>query len=180
MPLHAELIEEIEVGPSGPHIGAFFDLDQTLIATFSMFEFFREGLRSGFMGLSDVGQAVATITQFQLGQISFARFVTRMTGVLKGRSEDELAEVGERIFHERLAAEVYPEARALVAAHRRKQHTVAIVSASTPYQAHPLAADFGIPHVLCTQLQVRNGKFTGRLVQPTCYGEGKAIHARRL
>jgi putative phosphoserine phosphatase/1-acylglycerol-3-phosphate O-acyltransferase len=38
----------------------------------------------------------------------------------------------------------------------------------------------GISHVLCTRLEVENGIFTGRVVHPTCYGEGKAQAARRL
>lgn len=180
MPLHSELIREIEEGPSGPHVGALFDLDLTLIATSSVFNFLREGLRSGMLTATHLGEALAIGLRFQLGQLSFSRFVNETTGMLKGQSEEEMLALGERIFREGLAAEVYPEARALVEAHRRKGHTVAIVSAATPYQAYPLANDFGISHVLCTRLQVRHGKLTGKLVKPACYGEGKAIHARRL
>jgi putative phosphoserine phosphatase/1-acylglycerol-3-phosphate O-acyltransferase len=79
-----------------------------------------------------------------------------------------------------LAADVYPAARAIVRAHQRKRHTVAIVSSATRYQAEPLARDLGIPHVLCTRLEVADGRFTGRLVKPTCYGEGKLTAARAL
>ena len=70
--------------------------------------------------------------------------------------------------------------RALVRAHQEMGHTVAIVSSATRYQADPLARDMGIEHVLCTELEVENGVFTGRVVHPTCYGEGKASAAREL
>ena len=53
-----------------------------------------------------------------------------------------------------LAAAVYPESRALVHAHRRRGHTVAVVSSATRYQIEPLARDLGIEHVLCTRLEV--------------------------
>ena len=35
MTLHGDLTREIDEGPSGPHIAAFFDLDRTLLAGFS-------------------------------------------------------------------------------------------------------------------------------------------------
>lgn len=180
MPLHSELIREIEEGPEGPHIGAMFDLDHTLIATFSAFEFLRDALETGLMDRNALAEAAATALRFQLGQIGFSSFVTGVTRVLRGKSEQEFLDSAQRIFSDRVAPTIYPEARALVAAHRRKGHTLAVVSASTPYQTAPIAADLGIPHVLCTHLEVEDGSFTGRLVLPACYGEGKAIHGRKL
>jgi putative phosphoserine phosphatase/1-acylglycerol-3-phosphate O-acyltransferase len=38
----------------------------------------------------------------------------------------------------------------------------------------------GIEHVLCTELEVEEGVFTGEVVRPTCYGEGKAVAGRAL
>ena len=40
MRLHQRLTEEIRQGPSGPKVGAFFDLDRTLLAGFSAGAFF--------------------------------------------------------------------------------------------------------------------------------------------
>ena len=40
MRLHQRLTDEILKGPSGPKVGAFFDLDQTLLAGFSATAFF--------------------------------------------------------------------------------------------------------------------------------------------
>jgi len=180
MPLHAELIREIEEGPSGPEVGAFFDLDGTLIATFSVFAFLSEGLRTGLLTASALGEAMLTALRFQTGQLSFSGFVNSTTSMLRDRSEEEFAAMGRRIFLDNLASQIYPEARALVDAHRRKGHTLAVVSAATPYQIAPFASDLVIPNVLCTRLEVKKGLFTGNLVRPTCYGEGKATHARRL
>lgn len=177
---YAELVREIEEGPEGPQIGALFDLDHTLIATFSAFEFLREGLRTGLIDGAELANATYTAYRFQSGQIGFSDFVTSVSQVLKGRTEEEFAATAEHIFRERTGPLIYPEARALVSAHRRKGHTLAVVSASTPYQTAPVARDLEIPHVLTTRLEVRNGMFTGRIVRPACYGEGKAIHARRL
>ncbi|MGH7818945.1 MAG: HAD-IB family hydrolase [Candidatus Binatia bacterium] len=178
--LHADLTREIDEGPSGPEIGAFFDVDRTLLAVFSAVEFVRDGLWNGRMGPADLLQTLATAARFELGQLGFSGFVTGTSQVLRGVLESEFEEIGARIFAERLAATVYPEARALVQAHLRKGHTVALVSSATRYQIEPLAQDFGIRHVLCTRLEVRDGRFTGNVIRPTCYGEGKATAARGL
>jgi len=174
MAVHAQLTREIDDGPHGSSVAAFFDVDRTLIAGFSALQFMRHGLRSGLMNPGDFAGAVATAVRFQLGQTGFSGFVTGTAGMLRGRTETELEEMGEQIFTERLATEIYPESRALVQAHRHKAHTLAVVSAATRYQIEPLARELEIPHVLCTQLQVRKGRFTGKVIRPTCYGEGKA------
>jgi putative phosphoserine phosphatase/1-acylglycerol-3-phosphate O-acyltransferase len=102
------------------------------------------------------------------------------SGMLRGTAEQELVKTGERLFDSELAALVYPESRALVTAHLRRGHTVAIVSAATRYQVEPLARDLGIEHVLCTRLEVEGEKFTGRYISPPCWGEGKASAVQEL
>jgi putative phosphoserine phosphatase/1-acylglycerol-3-phosphate O-acyltransferase len=178
MAVHAQLTREIDDGPHGPQVAAFFDVDRTLIAGFSALQLLRDGLRNGLVTPGDFAGAVVTAARFQLGQTGFSGFVTGTAGMLRGRREAELEEVGERTFTERLATEIYPESRALVQAHRHKAHTLAVVSAATRYQVEPLARDLEIPHLLCTRLQLRKGRFTGKVVRPTCYGEGKAQAVR--
>ena len=70
---------------------------------------------------------------------------------------------------------IYPAMAATVEAHRNAGHVPVIVTSATRYLAEPLAADVGIRHLLFTQLEVREGRFTGECVRPVCYGDGK-IH----
>jgi HAD superfamily hydrolase (TIGR01490 family) len=69
---------------------------------------------------------------------------------------------------------------ARVAAHRRAGHIVAILTSATRYLAEPLGADLGIDHLLVTHLVVREGRFTGEVVEPVCYGRGKVYWAQRF
>lgn len=177
---HAELTREIAEGPSGTRIGAFFDVDRTLVAGFSVVEFIRDAIVTGRMRPSEIFETATAIAQFQLGQIGFSSFVAGTSTSLKNVLEDEFADIGERVFRNRLAASVYPESRALVQAHLKKRHSVAMVSSATRYQIDPLARDLGIRHVLCTRLEVERGRFTGEVLKPTCYGEGKAVAAREF
>jgi putative phosphoserine phosphatase/1-acylglycerol-3-phosphate O-acyltransferase len=180
MSLHSRLTREIDEGPAGPEIGAFFDLDRTLVAGFSVAHFFRDGVSTGAISPTVLLQTLLTAARFQLGQVGFSSFVKGTAGMLRGRTEAEAEEVAERIFADVLAGDVYPESRALVQAHLRKGHTLAIVSSATRFQVEPLARDLGIPHVLCTKLEVLDGQFSGGIIRPTCYGPGKASAVQAL
>lgn len=180
MSLHDRITREIREGPTGSKIGAFFDLDQTLLAGFSATSFVRERLVTGRMSPQELGTTFYGALSFALGRTGFSALMAATTAAYRGLAESMLEEVGEEVFVKHLAKQIYPEARALVQAHQEAGHTVAIISSATRYQAEPLARDMGIEHVLCTELEVEEGIFTGEVVRPTCYGEGKAIAGRAL
>ena len=180
MSVHAALTREIDEGPAGPEIAAFFDLDRTLLAGYSASAFVRDDFVNGHMGVGSLVDTLTAATRFQLGHLDFSGFMTRTVARFRGRAEDEFQQTAETIFRERLASEIYPESRALVEAHLRKGHTVAVVSSATRYQIDPVARELEIPHVLCTELEVRKGRFTGAVIHPSCYGEGKAVAARTI
>jgi len=178
--LHANLTREIRGGPAGPKIGAFFDVDRTILAGFSAISFFRERLVSGRMSPRELGESFLGSLSFALGRTGFSGLMTAATAAYRGTAESVLIDLGEEVFEKHLAAEIYPESRALVRAHQDRGHTVALVSSATRYQVAPLARDLGVEHVLCTELEVEDGVFTGRVEHPTCFGEGKLMAAQRL
>ena len=180
MNAHDALTLEIRSGPSGPKIGALFDLDQTLLAGFSATAFFRERLLSGGMPPKEFSDSLLGVLSFALGRTGFSGLMAAPAAAYRGMAEASLREFGEAVFEKHLAAQIYPESRVLVEAHQEMGHSVAIISSATPYQAEPLARALGISHVLCTRLEVEDGIFTGRVVRPTCWGEGKARAAREL
>lgn len=178
MSLHEHLTEEIRSAPPGPKRAAFFDLDRTLLAGFSATAFMRERFVSGLMAPREVAETLLGALSFALGRTGFSGLLSATTAAYRGLSESVLEELGEEIFERHLATAIFPESRALVQAHRDAGHSVAIVSSATCYQIDPLARELGIRHVLCTRLEVEDGVFTGGIVRPTCYGEGKAEAAQ--
>ncbi len=180
MALHAKLTHEIRSGPRGPKVAAFFDLDQTLLAGFSASAFVRERFVTGRMSPRELSDSLLGAMSFALGRTGFSGFMAASVAAYRGMAESALEEIGEQVFEKSLATAIYPESRALVKAHQEMGHTVAVVSSATRYQAEPIARDLGIDHVMCTLLEVEDGVFTGKVVRPTCYGEGKADIARRL
>ncbi|MEM8906865.1 MAG: HAD-IB family hydrolase [Bacteroidota bacterium] len=174
------ITHEIIDDESGPHIGAFFDLDRTLIKGFSAKEFFQTRVLSGRITTREVVAQFAGVIVYAMGNGNFAGLAAVGAKGVKGVKEQLFLQVGEEVYQKHLAEEIYPESRALVAAHMAKGHTVAIISAATPYQVNPIARDLGIEHVMCTRMEVENGVFTGNIIEPACWGEGKAHAAQEL
>jgi putative phosphoserine phosphatase/1-acylglycerol-3-phosphate O-acyltransferase len=171
--LHA-LLAEIEAGPEGPEIGAFFDFDGTLIAGYSAEAFVLDAIRRRKVNPQTMIRSLLAGLDMQLRGSDVTALMEIAADAAKGRREETMIELGRRLFRERVAGTVYPEARAIVKAHQRKGHTLALASSATRFQAGPLASDFGIQHVLCTQVEVEDGRLTGRIEGPILWGKNKA------
>src|SRR5207244_11320365 len=102
--------------------------------------------------------ALLSTVRFQLGRLGCPGRFAATAAWLRDVPEQELEELAERIFARALASAIYPESRALVQAHRRCGHTLAVVSSATRYQIEPIARALGIPNVLCPRLAVPTGR----------------------
>lgn len=164
----------------GSHIGAFFDLDRTLIDGFSAKNFVKSRLLSGKFTSKEIISQFSGVLNYATGNGNFASLAAVSAKGVKGIEEKVFIDLGEEVYKESLAKNIFPEARALVAAHISMGHTVVIVSAATPYQVEPVARDLGVNIVRCTRMEVEKGKFTGNIVEPTCWGLGKALAGKEL
>jgi putative phosphoserine phosphatase/1-acylglycerol-3-phosphate O-acyltransferase len=55
-----------------------------------------------------------------------------------------------------------------------------LLTSCSIYEAKVAKTDFKLDDYLCTRYEVKDGHFTGDVVEPLCYGEGKIIHAERF
>ncbi|MBT8473294.1 MAG: HAD-IB family hydrolase [Marinicaulis sp.] len=179
-PVLQSILDDIEEAPNGPSVAAIFDYDGTLIHGYSAVAFLREQIMSGAMSPREMRDQFTAVRKFASGKAGFSALMDATAGSMRGRSEEWFSEFGEKVYRKSIAGSIYPEARAIVAAHRRKGHTLAIISSATKYQIQPVADDLGFDNVLCTELEVKNGVFTGKAVHPTCFGEGKRMAAEAL
>ncbi len=180
MSLYSNVIKEVHASEEGPQIAAFFDFDGTLIHGYSAITYLREQIKRGDINLNQLRSLSNTMLQFGLGNIGFSAMLTLASQYLEGIDEAEYLEFAEALYVKHIAKLVYPESRALVEAHLKKGHTVALISAATPYQLIPAARELGIEHLRCSKLEVVDGKFTGAVLKPTCYGMGKVQAAQEL
>jgi putative phosphoserine phosphatase / 1-acylglycerol-3-phosphate O-acyltransferase len=169
------LLSEIDAGPEGPEIGAYFDFDGTLIAGYSAEAFVLDAIRRRKVNPQMMVRSLLAGLDMQFRGSDVTALMEIAADAAKGRREETMNELGRRLFRERVAGTVYPEARAIVKAHQRKGHTVALASSATRFQAGPLADDLGIDHVLCTRIEVdEDGRLTGRVEGPVLWGRNKA------
>jgi len=173
----ASLLKQIADSEPGPETCALFDFDGTLISGYSATAFLKDQISRGELSPADLVQLTQAATRFGIGSLGFSALMAVHAQYLSGRSEHEYIANSERLFRRAIAKLIYPEARQLIDAHRAKGHSIAIVSSATPYQVLPAAKDLGIDNVYATDLEVVDGHFTGGVVTPTCFGEGKVLAA---
>lgn len=107
------------------------------------------------------------------------RMKTATTTALIGWPADDVRMTVARSVTEVVKPLVYPEARALLTAHRERSDDLVLVSSSGVEVVEPIAALLGIPDVIATRMQVRDGRYTGG-IDYFAYAEQKAVAVRRL
>jgi putative phosphoserine phosphatase/1-acylglycerol-3-phosphate O-acyltransferase len=174
-------VAEIMASPSGPSIGAFFDLDGTLVAGFTGVILTQERFRRGEIGVGELMGMVAAGLNHQLGRIEFEELIIKASAALRGRQLSDLDEIGDRLFAQKIESRVYPEMRELVRAHLARGHTVVLSSSALTIQAEPVARFLGIPDTLANTFETdEDGVLTGGVVEPILWGTGKATAVQRF
>jgi putative phosphoserine phosphatase/1-acylglycerol-3-phosphate O-acyltransferase len=172
------LLEQIRSGPTGPRIAAFFDFDGTLIDGYSASALYEHRFRNFEIGLGELVRTVRATMGPTMTEEQFAALVEDGLGGWAGRAEEDMLELGERLFAQGVAGTLFHPAWRLVKAHQRAGHTVAIATSATLLQVAPLARELGVEHVLCTRLAVEGGLLTGKVAGRTLWGPGKIAAVR--
>lgn len=171
--------ERVIEDEEGAHIAAFFDLDRTLINDFSAKKFLQSRLLSGKSTAKELLSQFATLLIYAAGNRDFETLTKISAMGVKGIKEKQFINLGEEVYNNHLATTIYPESRALIASHLEKGHQVVIISAATRYQITPIAKELGVKDIFCTEMEVRKGKFTGKISE-MCWAEGKARAGRKF
>jgi putative phosphoserine phosphatase/1-acylglycerol-3-phosphate O-acyltransferase len=156
-----------------PRVGAFFDMDKTLLSENSATLYMRYRYQRGEIGKRDLIRGFGAYLRYKLGILDIRSWTLDVLAQFRGQSEKQLAEEAIAWVEEVVVYTIYPDAARLVADHLAQSHVVAIVSGATAFVVRPIAARLGIEHILYTRLEVENGLFTGRVIEPICFEEGK-------
>jgi putative phosphoserine phosphatase/1-acylglycerol-3-phosphate O-acyltransferase len=166
---------EVEAGPEGPNVGAFFDLDGTLVAGYTAAAQTRDRVRRRDLRVIEFLTIAQLAVQFRLGRRTFETLIEGSARTVRGRPAREVDEMGDRIFQQSVADLIYPEMRELVRAHQRRGHTVVLSSSALTNQVAPVARFLGIEHIVCNRLVAdERGMLTGEIEQPVVWGPTKA------
>jgi HAD superfamily hydrolase (TIGR01490 family) len=180
-PSRPDVVGEIAASPAGPQVGAFFDLDGTLVDGFTATAHAGDRIRRRQARIGEVLGVIEASMRYRFGRMQFERLMTRAAGYLRGESLAELDEVGERLFVDRVASRVFPYMHEIVQAHQQRGHTVVLSSSALTIHAEPVARFLGIAHVLCNHFELdEDGRLTGGIAKPVIWGTRKAAAVQRF
>jgi len=174
-------VAEVQASPPGPEIGAFFDLDGTLVAGFTGVLLTQDTFRRREIGIGEFLGVVQSALNHQLGRADFEDLVHKGAGMLRGRSLSDLDEIGERLFVQKVVSRIYPEMRELVRAHMERGHTVVLSSSALTIQVQPVARFLGIKNILSNRFETDDdGLLTGKVLKPILWEPGKASAVQKF
>lgn len=164
-------------------IAAFFDVDNTLIDLKSMFSFldFLEvevgSLSSAFA--RDCQKIRRGMLMPNSSREQLNRFYYR---ILSDFPVDEIDRLGrkwyELTFNE--ASHYIADTVDKLKSHQAQGHLIVFVSGSFDGLLRPIAEDLGVTHILATDLEQDNHRYTGFLLSEPTIGEGKARRMREF
>jgi HAD superfamily hydrolase (TIGR01490 family) len=160
---------------------ALFDMDRTLVRKETASLYVRYQRERGEATIRDSARVLWWVTQYTFGVIDAPDVAARALRQLEGMHETVLAARCDDLFRRRIEVHVADRGRVAVEAHRSRGDVLAIVTGASPYLARPLARRLRIEHVVSSELELdASSRFTGRVVDPLCYGMGKVLRAERL
>lgn len=176
-----DAMAEIGASSPGPGVGAFFDLDGTLVEGFTAAVHVSDRIRRRQAGIGELLGVFEAALRYKFGRMEFERLIIRAAGYMRGELLAELDDLGQRLFVERVAPRVYSHMHEIVQAHQERGHTVVLSSSALSIQALPVARFLGISNVQCNHFELdERGRLTGGIVKPIVWGTTKAAAVRQF
>ena len=168
---------------------ALFDLDNTLLAGDSDYEWGQFLVDRGVLERAAYeAQNRAFYEQYKAGTLDIHEFLGFALRPLADHAPEELERWHGDFMRTRIIPMMLPAARALVRRHLQAGELCAIITATNSFVTAPIAREFGVEHLIATEPESRNGRFTGKVAGTPCFREGKvtrldewlAARSRRL
>jgi HAD superfamily hydrolase (TIGR01490 family) len=157
---------------------AIFDLDNTLLRGDSDYEWGRFLVEIGAVDAALAGREHDRYySEYVAGTLDILEFLAFQLRPLAEHDLQTLEAWRRRFVHTRIRPLISGPARALVERHRAAGDTLLIITATNSFITRPIADAFGISHLIATEPERRDGRFTGRVAGVPSYREGKV---RRL
>ncbi len=153
---------------------ALFDLDNTLLFGDSDYEWGQFLVDRGVLGRETYeAQNQAYYEQYIAGTLDIHEYLGFALRPLAAHEPQELARWHADFMRDRILPMISSAARELVRKHLRAGDLSAIVTATNSFVTMPIAREFGVRHLVATEPESHNGRFTGRVAGTPCFREGK-------
>jgi HAD superfamily hydrolase (TIGR01490 family) len=153
---------------------ALFDLDNTLLACDSDYEWGQFLVDRGVLDRESYeAQNKAYYDQYVAGTLDIHEYLGFALRPLARHTGEELARWHADFMRSRIVPTIGRPARELVRGHIEAGDLCAIVTATNSFVTRPIAGEFGVPHLIATEPETLDGRFTGRVAGTPCFREGK-------
>ena len=157
---------------------ALFDLDHTLIPLDSDYEWGQFLTRIGAVDADSFAKRNTDFyAQYQAGTLNPVEYLEFALGTLAQFPRQQLDDWRRQFMDEVIHPVIRPTALALVKKHLDAQDLVAIVTATNKFVTAPIAAVFGVEHLIAAEPELSaGGTITGKLRGIPTYGKDKVTH----
>lgn len=159
---------------------AIFDLDNTLISDDS------DHLWGQFLveqKLVDSDEFARANTQFYedycQGQLDIDKYLKFALSFLAKHPISQLNQWRQQFIEEKIQPLLLPDAKALVKKHQDNGDTLLVITATNRFVTEPIVALYGIPHMLASEPELLNNKYTGNYIGEPCYQHGKVTRLQQ-
>ncbi|OZI24511.1 hypothetical protein CAL18_02680 [Bordetella genomosp. 7] len=156
---------------------ALFDLDHTLLPLDSDYQWADFLARTGRAGDPEEARRRNDdlMVRYNQGQLSADQAAEFMLGLLAAHTPFDLAAWHEEFMAEVVRPDIAPQALQLVDQHLGAGDLCALVTATNSFVTAPIARAFGVPHLIATEPEYRNGRYTGRIHGTPSFQHGKVV-----
>lgn len=153
---------------------ALFDLDNTLLTGDSDYEWGQFLVDRGVLDRDTYeAQNRSYYEQYVAGTLDIHEYLGFALRPLAEHTPADLQAWHAEFMRLRIVPMITPAARALVKRHAGNDEVCAIITATNSFITAPIAREFGIAHLIATEPESRDGRFTGRVRGTPCFREGK-------
>ena len=156
----------------------FFDMDDTLIANDCDVSWKEFLVDIGLAPEDERAHAQGYWDDYCAGRLDQQTFLGFQLRQFVGKTIEDMRALSRRHFEARVRARIYPQARKTIAAILERGAPAVLLSATNRIIAEPIAKAFRMTDVICTELERRDGVFTGGIIPPYCFREGKVARAQ--
>jgi putative phosphoserine phosphatase / 1-acylglycerol-3-phosphate O-acyltransferase len=158
-------------------IVAFFDMDHTIIWENSGHSSVKLARQHGFVSARHLVKGLFKVILYRLAILDIDTWYEQNITMLAGLTPADMERFGDQWFDQFVRAKVYKQAYDLVRYHQEQGHQVVIISNAPAFCVAPVARALQVRDCISTRLEIKDGRFTGKLVKPLCYGKGKRDYA---
>ncbi len=155
---------------------AIFDLDNTLLTIDSDYEWGRFLVAKNLVdGENYELKNQRFYENYKNGTLDIHEFLAFSLQPLTQFDQQSLAKLHQEFMESRILPNIAAGARELIKKHHNQDANLLVITATNSFVTAPIVKALGIPHLIATEPEIINKKYTGRVSGTPCFREGKVL-----